>query len=189
MRVCSLVGSAPGGATFLLTIVVVTTIIRRVPGEVQRALKQTRPFRSKEQEIVLGLRIVAARIVEPWEQFLKKEAGLGTTQYNVLRILRGSHPDMLPAGEIGARMISRDPDVTRLVDGLVRRGLVVRVRSRRDRRVVEVGITVKGLALLEDLDAHVSRYPAAMVGHLGSRKLAQLGALLDEILRAPKVFP
>jgi DNA-binding MarR family transcriptional regulator len=160
-----------------------------VPGGIQRALKQARPFQSKEHEVVLGLRIAAARVVEAWEQFLKKEAGFGTNQYNVLRILRGSHPDTLPAGEIASRMITRDPDVTRLLDRLSQRGLVARARSRRDRRVVEVGITAKGLAILDDLDVHARRYPIAMLGHLGPKKLAQLGALLEDVLNAPNVFP
>lgn len=153
------------------------------------ALRQSRPFRSKEQEVVLGLRLVAARVVEPWEQFLRREADLGTNQYNILRILRGSHPDRLQSGEIGARMIHRDPDITRLVDRLARRGLVARVRGRRDRRVVEIGITEKGLALLKELDPHAERYTVAMVGHLGPKKLAQLGKLLDEVLKPAKVFP
>ena len=126
-------------------------------GIVARELKQTRGFASHEQEVLLGLQIAAARIMEPWEKFLKSKAELTPNQYNVLRILRGSHPTKLPCGDIAERMIARDPDVTRLVDRLGRRGLVTRGRSRQDRRVVEVGITEKGLHLLQGLDAHVDR--------------------------------
>ena len=153
------------------------------------SLKQQRAFSSGEQEVLLGVRIAAARLVEPWERFLKSEADLTPNQYNVLRILRGSHPMKLASGEIAERMISRDPDVTRLVDRLSRRGLVSRTRSRQDRRVVEVGISDKGRDALKGLDAHVERMPRAMLGHLGPRKLAQLRQLLDELIAGLGTFP
>jgi DNA-binding MarR family transcriptional regulator len=158
-------------------------------GVVARELKQKRGFTSREQEVLLGLQVAAARVLEPWERFLKATAELTPHQYNVLRILRGSHPARLPCGDIAERMIARDPDVTRLVDRLTRRGLVVRVRSRQDRRVVEVGITDKGRQLLEELDPHVDRMPAAMLGHLGSKKLDQLGQLLEHVISDLGAFP
>ena len=86
-------------------------------------------------------------------------------------------------------MISRDPDVTRLVDRLSRRGLVSRVRGRQDRRVVEVGITDKGRELLKSLDSHVDRMPRAMIGHLGPRKLEQLRHLLEALIADLGTFP
>jgi DNA-binding MarR family transcriptional regulator len=156
---------------------------------IARELKQTHAFASQEQEVLLGLRIVAARIMEPWERFLRATADLTPNQYNVLRILRGGHPTRLPSGDIAERMIARDPDVTRLVDRLARRGLVARARGRRDRRVVEVGITEKGLQVLRTLDEHVDRFPKAMLGHLGSRKLAQLRTLLEDAMKDLGTFP
>jgi DNA-binding MarR family transcriptional regulator len=158
-------------------------------GVVARALKQKRAFGSHEQEVLLGLRIAAARIVEPWEKFLKANAELTPNQYNVLRILRGSHPTRLSCGDIGERMIARDPDITRLVDRLGRRGLVTRSRSRTDRRVVEVGITEKGQQMLRDLDEHVNRFPKAMLGHLGQKKLEQMRALLEHLIADLGAFP
>ena len=158
-------------------------------GAVARELKQQSPFSSREQEILLGLRLAAARIVEPWAQFLKATAGLTTSQYNVLRILRGSHPTRLTCSDVGERMITRDPDITRLVDRLAKRGLVARVRSRRDRRVVEVGITDTGLAVLRKLDAHVERMPKAMLGHLGAKRLRQLGNLLESVIADMGTYP
>jgi DNA-binding MarR family transcriptional regulator len=158
-------------------------------GAIARALKQTRGFSSREQEVLLGLQLAAARVMEPWEKFLKTTAELTLHQYNVLRILRGSHPDGLPSGEIANRMIARDPDITRLVDRLERRGLVRRVRGRTDRRIVEVGITDKGLELLRGLDAHVDRFPRNMLGHLGPKKLEQLGVLLEQALTDLGTFP
>lgn len=158
-------------------------------GVVARELKQKSAFASREQEILLGLRLAAARIVEPWEKFLKATAELTPNQYNVLRILRGSHPSRLACGEIADRMISRDPDITRLIDRLSRRGLVARVRRRRDRRVVEVAITDNGREVLRGLDAHVDRMPKAMLGHLGARKLERLGRLLENVISELGAFP
>ncbi len=157
--------------------------------QVARALKQKRKFPTREAEVVLGLRLLATRILEPWEKFLKTHSDLSVSQYNVLRILRGSHPGRLPSSEVGQRMVARDPDVTRLVDRLVRRGLVDRQRSDADRRVVEVGITPKGMAALKALDPHVARMPKAVVGPLGQRKITQLAVLLDELLAKFGTFP
>ncbi len=157
--------------------------------EVAKALKQRRKFDSLDQEVLLALRVLANRILEPWEKFLKAEADLSVSQYNVLRILRGSHPARLPSSEIGTRMVARDPDVTRLVDRLSKRGLVARERSATDRRVVEVGITADGLALLKQLDPHVDRLPSALVGPLGKAKLTALRDLLDELLEKFGTFP
>ena len=138
---------------------------------------------------MLGLQLVSARLMEPWEKFLKATAELTLHQYNVLRILRGSHPTALPSGEIATRMISRDPDITRLVDRLEKRGLVARIRGRQDRRVVEVAITEKGLELLNGLDEHVDRFPRSMLGHLGPKRLEQLGVLLEQALSDLGTFP
>lgn len=160
-----------------------------MPGTVARELKQQRAFASAEEEVLLGVRMAAARIIEPWEKFLKATAELTPNQYNVLRILRGSHPTRLACGDIAGRMIARDPDVTRLVDRLNRQGLVTRGRSRRDRRVVEVGITEKGQQILRSLDEHVTRFPKAMLGHVGPRKLAQLRALLEHVMTDLGTFP
>ncbi len=156
---------------------------------VATAIKQKSKFVNPEQHVVLGLRVLAARLVEPWEKFLKDTAGLTPSQYNALRILRGSHPARLACSEISDRMIARDPDVTRLVDRLSTSGLVERVRAEHDRRIVEVGITPKGIALVEQLDPHVARMPKAMVGHLGQAKLKQLARLLDEVLADLGPFP
>jgi DNA-binding MarR family transcriptional regulator len=158
-------------------------------GAIAGALKQRRQFHSREQEVLLGLRIATARILDPWEKFLKITADLTPNQYNVLRILRGSHPSKLACGEIADRMISRDPDITRLIDRLSARELVDRVRSERDRRVVEVGITGKGRAILRDLDVHADQMPKAMLGRVGPKKLAQLAALLERVLQEMGTFP
>ncbi len=164
-------------------------LFTHMSGIVARELKQKAAFASREQEVLLGLRLAAARVVEPWEAFLKANAGLTPNQYNVLRILRGSHPTRLAHREVAERMIARDPDITRVIDRLSRRGLVARLRSRQDRRVVEVGITETGRDLLRALDPHVDRMPKAVLGHLGARKLAQLGQLLELAIAGLGTFP
>ena len=158
-------------------------------GIVAQELKQHAAFTSHEQEVILALMIAGARIVEPWEQFLKTTANLTNNQYNVLRILRGSHPARLACSEIAERMIARDPDVTRLVDRLSKRGLVSRARGKQDRRVVEVGITATGRELLKTLDPHINRMPQAVLGHLGAAKLRQLRDLLEDVIASRGAFP
>jgi DNA-binding MarR family transcriptional regulator len=158
-------------------------------GVVAQELKQKKPFSSPEHEILLGLLIAAARVMEPWGRFLKTTVQLTNTQYNVLRILRGSHPAKLACSDIAERMIDRDPDITRLIDRLETRGLVKRSRSRRDRRVIEVSITDKGLALVRGLDAHVQRMPKALLGHLGLERLGKLGSLLEVVIADLGTFP
>ena len=156
---------------------------------VGKQLKQKRAFDTPEQEAMLGIRMVAARLMAPWELFLKTSANLTPSQYNVLRILRGNHPRPLTCGEIGERTIARDPDVTRLVDRLDARNLVTRSRSEQDRRVVEVMISRKGLDLLRELDPHAGKMPVAMIGHVGKAKLRQLAALMAEVLDGIGTYP
>jgi DNA-binding MarR family transcriptional regulator len=108
---------------------------------------------------------------------LLKAEELSSTQYNVLRILRGS-PEGLPCGEIGNRMITRDPDITRLLDRLEKRGLVSRCRETKDRRMVLTRITDKGLELLARLDEPVQDIHRAQLGHLGRERLQSLVELV-----------
>jgi DNA-binding MarR family transcriptional regulator len=152
-------------------------------------LKQKRAFSTGEEEALLAVRMAAARLTAPWAQFLKTTADLSTSQYNVLRILRGSPDGGLTCGEIGERMIARDPDVTRLVDRLCKRGLTKRIRSQIDRRVVQVEITQKGLDLLDELDPHVARLPPALLGHMSQTSLQQLSRLLGQVLEGMGTFP
>src|SRR5438132_13314751 len=102
---------------------------------------------------------------------------LSATQYNVLRILRGS-PAGLPCGEIANRMITRDPDITRLLDRLERRGLISRCRETKDRRMVMARITPDGLKLLARLDEPVGDAHRKQLGHLGRERLRALTELL-----------
>ena len=172
-----------------MTIVVSTGKIAAVSRSFANQIKQTRPFVSPEQEAMLAVRRTSASLLAPWEKFLKAKFGLSTSLFNVLRILRGSHPTALTCGEIGKRTIARDPDVTRLVDQLSARGLVARARSEKDRRIVEVSITKKGLDLLLELDPHSLQMPRALMGHVSAAKLRQLAALLAEVLDGIGTYP
>ena len=110
-------------------------------------------------------------------QVLKAEE-LSPTQYNVLRILRGS-PDGLPCGEIANRMITRDPDITRLLDRMEKRDLILRWRETKDRRVVMARITGNGRKVLSRLDEPVEEAHRRQLGHLGKERLRALAELLD----------
>ena len=110
-------------------------------------------------------------------QVLKKE-DLSSTQYNVLRILRGA-PEGLPCGEIANRMITRDPDITRLLDRLEKRGLISRCRETKDRRMVMARITPDGLKLLARLDEPVEEIHRQQLGHLGRERLRMLTELME----------
>jgi DNA-binding MarR family transcriptional regulator len=109
-------------------------------------------------------------------QVLKTE-NISSTQYNVLRILRGA-PEGLPCGEIASRMITRDPDITRLLDRLEKRSLISRSREVSDRRTVMTRITPEGLKLLARLDEPVQEAHRKQLGHLGRVRLRTLSDLL-----------
>jgi DNA-binding MarR family transcriptional regulator len=111
------------------------------------------------------------------ETFLKP-AGLSGTQYNVLRILRGAGPEGLACSEVGERLISRDPDITRLLDRMQSRGWIAREREKKDRRVVKTRITQEGLRLLAELDAPVQELHKRQLHHIPEKQLRQLEGLL-----------
>jgi DNA-binding MarR family transcriptional regulator len=107
-----------------------------------------------------------------------KTEDLSATQYNVLRILRGAQ-EGLACGEIASRMITRDPDITRLLDRLEKRGLISRCRETKDRRTVMARITPDGLKLLARLDEPVQEAHRKQLGRLGRERLRTLTELLQ----------
>jgi DNA-binding MarR family transcriptional regulator len=114
------------------------------------------------------------------EQLLKA-SGLTGAQYNVLRILRGGEREGLPCRAIGDRMISHDPDMTRLLDRLEKRGLITRERQTDDRRVVKTRITPQALSLLKTLDQPVHNLHKRQFRHMSSARLKILSNLLEEV--------
>jgi DNA-binding MarR family transcriptional regulator len=145
----------------------------------QAEIKQTRPFDSLEAEAYLNLLRTTDALLRKEIEALKAW-GLSTTQYNALRILRGAGDEGVTCGELSERMLTRDPDVTRLIDRLGTRGLIRRVRSDRDRRVVRTCITTAGLELLEQLDEPARTWTKDQLGHLKEHELRDLIALLEK---------
>ena len=149
-------------------------MVRRLKDE----LRQTRPFPSLEEEVLLGLTRTTDALQRQLVEVLKP-AGMSLTQYNVLRILRGAGHEGLSCGEIAVRMVTRDPDVTRIFDRLEKRGLVTRNRDGSDRRVVTTRITDSGLALLATLDEPLQAAQKKLLGHMGEARLSELAELLE----------
>jgi len=135
-----------------------------MPGKIQAEIKQSRPFPSIEEEAFLNVLRTANALSQGASELLKAH-DLTLTQYNVLRILRGAGEKGLTAGEVGERMITRDPDVTRLLDRLEKRGLAERWRCTHDRRVVWTRITQTGLDLIAPLDQPVTDLHRGQLSH------------------------
>jgi DNA-binding MarR family transcriptional regulator len=129
-----------------------------------------------EEVLFLDLLRTTDMLTRALDRILKTGA-LSGTQYNVLRILRGT-PEGLPCGEIASRMITRDPDITRLLDRLEKRELISRCRETKDRRMVMARITPQGLRLLAQLDEPVKETHRKQLGHLGRERLRGLTELL-----------
>jgi MarR family transcriptional regulator, organic hydroperoxide resistance regulator len=143
------------------------------PGEQSRPLH----FDSLEQEAFLNLWRTYDRL-KALEEALFAEYGLTAQQYNALRLLRGEHPNPLPTLAVAARLISRAPDITRLIDKLEVRDLVARKREATNRRVVMVAITPAGLTLLETIAQPLAACHRRQLGHLSPSRLRQLIELL-----------
>lgn len=148
--------------------------------KLQEEIKQTRPFASIEEEAMLNLRRTADR-VQHYSQQLFKSNGLTPTQYNALRILRGAGDSGLRCSEVGERLISRDPDITRLLDRLKKQKLVRRKRDPKDRRVIYTAITAEGLRVLKELDPLVSERVKNLFQHMDHDKISTLISLLEEV--------
>jgi DNA-binding MarR family transcriptional regulator len=146
-------------------------------------LKMTRPFKSLEEEAILSIARTAALLEHAGSEYLKP-FGLTITQYNVLRILRGAGENGLCRNEIGERLVTKVPDVTRLLDRIEGAGLIVRHRGGSDRRFVTTRITEKGLKTLEKIDRQLPEMHRQQVGHVAQTRLRELIDLLQEVRHA-----
>lgn len=147
-------------------------------GKLQKEIGKRGPFASLEEEAMLNLMRTADRLSGPLERVMKLK-GLSGSQYNVLRILRGEAPKGISCQEIARRMITRDADLTRLVDRLMKHGLVDRERQADDRRVVHILITQQGLEVLASLDPVVVEANKRALGHIPAERLRDLIELLE----------
>ena len=156
-----------------------------MPGKLQREIKQNRPIDTLEEEAYLNIQLTANVLIQGLADVLKAH-DLTPTQYNVLRILRGAGDRGLTAGDVGERMITRDPDVTRLLDRLEKRALAERWRCTDDRRVVWTRITEAGRQAIAPLDAEIEQMHLRQLGHLGADRLTSLIELLETAREADR---
>jgi DNA-binding MarR family transcriptional regulator len=160
------------------------TYYRGVPSELQKELKQGRPFKNLKHEANLSIQRTAALLQHEFEGAMKPH-GITATQYNVLRILRGSEPHGLCRNEIRDRLVRQVPDVTRLLDRLEDLRLISRERGGDDRRFVTTRITKTGLKLLEQLEDRIDEIHEEQLGHLDASQLAALVKLLATVRNRP----
>src|SRR6266849_9418823 len=141
-----------------------------------------------EDQTFIALLKAADTLAQEAEQLLKAN-GLTGAQYNVLRILRGAEPEGLACRTIGERMISHDPDMTRLLDRMEKRSLITRQRQSDDRRVVKTRITSAGLECLKRLDAPIRGLHNRQFAHMPAARVKALADLLDEICAKARSSP
>ena len=142
-------------------------------------IKQER-FKGSDQEVLLNVLVTGSWILNELAATMAPY-GVTPAQYNVLRILRGSHPQTLTCSALGQRLLDRTPDVTRLLNRLERGGLIHRARAEHDRRVVEVGITQAGLALLDRMHDAIEVAEQRLMSHLSPSEHQQLTRLLERM--------
>lgn len=151
--------------------------------DLREQLQMDQGFESLEQEAFLSVLVTADALLAEVNALLKPR-GLSAPLYNVLRILRGAGKPGLPCKEIGARLVTRVPDITRLTDRLLTLGFAERERSEDDRRVVKVMITKAGREILGDLDDAVRSLHQKRFGLLSRKKLRKFLATLQLVREA-----
>jgi DNA-binding MarR family transcriptional regulator len=148
-----------------------------MPTTLRDDIRQKRPFKSLHEEAHLNVVRTWAALTDAVDGLLKPH-GISGTQYNVLRILRGSEPTGLCRNELRDRMVTRMPDMTRLLDRMEEAGLVSRSREGEDRRMVLTRITKQGRKLVDELDAPMNKLHRSTLGHLSESQLRSLSDLL-----------
>jgi MarR family transcriptional regulator, organic hydroperoxide resistance regulator len=152
---------------------------RKCTSAVGAEILQTKAFATIEEELLVSLLRTTDVLQERFEQMIRP-FNISMTQYNVLRILRGAGPSGRTCGEIGERMIAREPDVTRLLERMEKANLIKRTRDSADRRVVVTRITSCGLKLLDQIDPKL-REIDGLLKPMGERKIETTLKLLDEL--------
>jgi len=141
-----------------------------VPSKLQDEIKQTKPFASPGSEAMVSILRTAAVLEHATAEALKP-FGVTVTQYNVLRILRGAHPEGLCGREVGDRLVAQVPDVPRLLDRMEEMGLISRTRDTNDRRHVTARITAKGLAVINESRTTLDAIEAQRLAGLSPQQL------------------
>ena len=164
----------------VLTNSVITPRLPIMTATLRDELKQRKPFTSLEQEAQLSVVRTSAMLVDAFERMLKPY-GITATQYNVLRILRGAEPNGLCRNDLRDRMLTRMPDVTRLLDRMEESGHIARARETSDRRMVMTRITAKGRRLLDELEDAVGREHERAFAALNKEQMRSLIANLAAV--------
>jgi DNA-binding MarR family transcriptional regulator len=144
----------------------------------KREIAQERPFSSAEEEALLNVMRTADCLDRAFQK-VSRAWGVTATQYNVLRILRGAQPHGLTCSAIGDRMITAEPDITRLLGRLKGLKLIRQQRDRHDRRVVWTQISPTGLDLLHQMDPTIQQMPKELLGHISQRDVAEMIRLME----------
>ena len=152
-------------------------------GKLAAEIRQSRPFQSIEEEAVLNLARTHEFVQQQMAEFFK-QFGLTSTQYNILRICRGAGPDGITCSQAAERMVTADPDITRLLDRLEARMLIERERSRDDRRRVITHITAAGGELLKSIDKPLAAFLKKLMGRSSREQLEQLIEILESMRQA-----
>jgi DNA-binding MarR family transcriptional regulator len=142
-------------------------------------IRQERPFSSKEEEALLNLMRTSDCLQRAFQR-RSRDWGVTSTQYNVLRILRGAQPQGLTCSAIGERMITEVPDITRLLARLKKMKLIRQQRDKHDRRVLWTHISASGLELLSQMDPVIDQAPRDLLGHLSAPEQCELIRLLEK---------
>ena len=148
--------------------------------DLKTEIRQSKAFPTIHEEAFLNLERTTMMLTDAFEQMLKPY-GITGTQYNVLRILRGAGSDGLCRNEIRDRLVTRMPDVTRLLDRMENAGLITRERSSEDRRQVSTQLTREGRKLVDSLDAAVTAEHKERLSHLDAGQLRTLIDLLTQV--------
>ena len=149
-------------------------------GRIQSEIRQSKAFAHSSEEAVLNILRTADVMTQLLTDVLKP-SGLSPTQYNVLRILRGAAGKGVCCRDIGERLVTRDPDVTRLIDRLEKRHLLVRTREKEDRRYVTIQLTPGGLDLVNQLDGPVEQWTRKLVQNISDEDTKVLIGLLERL--------
>lgn len=151
-----------------------------MPRQLRKELQQSKPFATIEEEVVVEVQRTSQAVIR-WIAEALKPSTLTPVQFNVLRILRGARPESLSCRRIAERMVTYDPDLTRLLDRLEAAGLVEKERDEKDRRVVNIHITKAGVQAVESASVAVRERVQAELKGVGPRKLSELADLLERV--------
>ena len=146
--------------------------------KLEEEIKQSK-FRSDFQKVTINLIFTANWILNKQQDFFKSHGGITASQFNILRILRGQHPNKISGVEIKSRMLDRNSDIPRLLDRLVKKNLILKTVCPSDKRAGDVIITDNGLAILHEIDELLDQKEKEQL-HLTKEEAAQLSDLLDK---------